>query len=506
MLIDENGQPYIAHAGMLSNAASGARQGVGRGVRQVHKYIMKIGEGAQARYFYTQDEIRAYQQEMANRAKGMTEQAKNAATKVGNKVNDAADTYVTGKYAKSKRDMLRSQAAREKDNSRAEHLNVDADAYDRNYKRSIAGKAEAVSNKVQSEAQRFKSNQQARREMKKYLNENKKPWMTATVTDREGNKTVYKNGQALKETGKTVGKVAAEVGRIKAEQVANNVKSASERMKDEFRKKKEEATNKIARKAYNAQKTVEKAKDEVRYSSNNIAGKARDKIDEATDKVVKKAADVSNDAQKVAEKAKDAASNAANKVKDTASKAVETAKDKAGFDERQRKDEAWRNIGKQAMGSEDREKAWDEFRKAENEYSKTALGKLENADYKAAEKIDDAVWNTINKLNIKGKDVHDRYSAAREEERRNPTEENKRKAEELWDEYLKTPHAKLAFSTSGIVENGVAGNAGRLASNAASKIKDISESQAKKIRQKLNSGADVAQEDLRALWRYYSNK
>lgn len=69
ILYDEYGQPYIAHtlwqraktmaSGRVSKGASREMQGVGRGVRTAHKYIEKWGEGAKARYFYTQEELRA---------------------------------------------------------------------------------------------------------------------------------------------------------------------------------------------------------------------------------------------------------------------------------------------------------------------------------------------------------------------------------------------------------------------------------------------------------------
>jgi len=111
MLVDENGQPYIAHSINLrqtvrnvgnsvrsagSNAinaarttASNARSGAGRGVRAVHKYIAKIGEGAQARYFYTQEELRAYQQQAARQAQGMANKAGQTMRNVGNKAGQA---------------------------------------------------------------------------------------------------------------------------------------------------------------------------------------------------------------------------------------------------------------------------------------------------------------------------------------------------------------------------------------------------------------------------------
>lgn len=47
ILVDENGQPYLAHK-------FGDR---------AHKYLMKIGEGVKARYFYTQQEIEAYRKQ-----------------------------------------------------------------------------------------------------------------------------------------------------------------------------------------------------------------------------------------------------------------------------------------------------------------------------------------------------------------------------------------------------------------------------------------------------------
>lgn len=392
MLIDENGQPYLAHAGMLSNAASGVRQGVGRGVRQAHKYIMKIGEGAQARYFYTQDEIRAYQQEMANKAKGMTEQAKNTARKVGNKVGDAVDTYVTGEYAKNKRDTLRSQAAREKDNRKAEHLNVDADAYDRNYKRSIAGKAEAVSNKVQSEAQRFKSNQQARREMKNFLNENKKPWMTATVTDRDGNKTVYKNGQALKETGKTVGKVASEIGRMKAEQVANNVKSVSDRMRDELRKRVDEGSERFSNTRGQISEKTRQLSDAARSSSERMRDEFREKAEVkanrakmaakiAANKAKREAQDIKDDVKSASDSAKRKAEDIKEKAKSTADDVRDAAKElNSDLEKRKamKEAEAKAHSNNDTKTGEERHNDYVDANSKRDAYETSKLGKAEN--------------------------------------------------------------------------------------------------------------------------------
>lgn len=65
--VDRDGQPYIAHVW-------------GRGANGQHKYIAKIGEGAKARYFYTQEQLRAFQQ-------GARQGAQNAANTAKNKIN-----------------------------------------------------------------------------------------------------------------------------------------------------------------------------------------------------------------------------------------------------------------------------------------------------------------------------------------------------------------------------------------------------------------------------------
>ena len=79
---DESGQPYIAHAWGK------------RGANQAHKYIAKIGEGAKARYFYTQEELRAFQQGGRQKAQNVANAAKqkaaNAANSAKEKVSDAA--------------------------------------------------------------------------------------------------------------------------------------------------------------------------------------------------------------------------------------------------------------------------------------------------------------------------------------------------------------------------------------------------------------------------------
>ena len=61
IMIDQNGQPYIEHS--WADVWK----------KKAHKYLLKIGEGAKARYFYTQAEIDAYYRKV----RGNTEQKVN---------------------------------------------------------------------------------------------------------------------------------------------------------------------------------------------------------------------------------------------------------------------------------------------------------------------------------------------------------------------------------------------------------------------------------------------
>ena len=172
----------------------------------------------------------------------------------------------------------------------------------------------------------------------------------------------------------------------------------------------------------------------------------------------------------------------------------------------------------------DYDKKKETLEKAQADYDKTALSKVENAknvvkdtakkvvekasdlDAKVGMKIDDTVWEASNKLNIKGKEVHDEYSKLREEYYKNPSPELEEKAEKVYQEWLKTPHGKVTNSTGGFGSNGLVGDVAWQAEKGAKKVKELSETQAAKIREKLNDGLNVSKEDMSALWKYYTNK
>lgn len=92
ILIDENGQPYIAHslwervksgagkaASTVKVAGTKASSAAKSASSRAHKYIEKIGEGAKARYFYTQEELRAFYDRGKAAASSTADKAKSAA-------------------------------------------------------------------------------------------------------------------------------------------------------------------------------------------------------------------------------------------------------------------------------------------------------------------------------------------------------------------------------------------------------------------------------------------
>ena len=107
LLFDENGQPYIAHASLsglrqrasgavravgqaAANAAGAAKEGVGRGVRTTHKYIQKIEENGRTRYFYTQEELKAYYAEKKAAAQQTVNNVKKKASETMSEAQEKA--------------------------------------------------------------------------------------------------------------------------------------------------------------------------------------------------------------------------------------------------------------------------------------------------------------------------------------------------------------------------------------------------------------------------------
>lgn len=105
--IDSNGEPYIEHA-IFGRNSGGSNS---RGSRQNVKYLEKIKDGARTRYFYTQDELQAYYDNMRGKAKDTAQQAKQKAQKVAERAKVEA-RYAVGSAQKEARDRAYDEMVR----------------------------------------------------------------------------------------------------------------------------------------------------------------------------------------------------------------------------------------------------------------------------------------------------------------------------------------------------------------------------------------------------------
>ena len=128
---DENGTPYIEH-GIFDNvkntvknavaSTTNAAKGVGRGVRQNHKYILKVFENGRNRYFYFPEEVKAYyeakKQGVKNAAEYAQEKAKTTSSSIKDDLKEKAQktAEVTKKVARE----VSGQASRDRMDAAAE--------------------------------------------------------------------------------------------------------------------------------------------------------------------------------------------------------------------------------------------------------------------------------------------------------------------------------------------------------------------------------------------------
>lgn len=203
---DENGEPYIAHAlgSRLSGAASNAR-------RAGSRYLMKIQTKYGNRYFYTPQEVQAYQRAKSG-VKKAANSAKSAVNNTKKQVNQAVKTL--------KSDLKKRRTWKNAEKEAASPLK-DVKQIDKGwYQGRIETAAESTYDKKYAEA-----------------------------TKKTYNKT--KLGKA-----------------------ENAVKSASDRVKEEFRKKANEAADKVKDKAGVDEKEryeeAQKAYDENDLNAKNL--------------------------------------------------------------------------------------------------------------------------------------------------------------------------------------------------------------------------------------------
>lgn len=171
--IDENGEAYIEH-GLFDRARSTGQR--------AHKYLMKIGEGAKARYLYTQEEVRAY---MQGGRRAVQNAGRNAVNTIKDKVGVNEKERAEKAWDKVPKRLSKNDPKGMRDFKLASKAQDD-------YRKTPLGKAEYTAERAKEIA-----------------------------TGQDGS--------------------AKEI----AQKIGNNLKSKTDRMKEEFRKKKDEVADKL---------------------------------------------------------------------------------------------------------------------------------------------------------------------------------------------------------------------------------------------------------------------
>lgn len=270
VLIDENGQPYIAHSlwGRVSSGAQKAygtaKSGVGRGVRTAHKYLLKVGEGAKAQYAYTKEEVDRLMGRGRQKAEEMSRKLE----------SHAADA----------RDKISSRSADIKDRA--------SNAF--NNARDII---EAAPNRAKEAAQNYSAR-------------------TAAALKRHGSETL------------------------------GAIKNVAERVKDaagvDERERAEEAWSKVDSKSSKSDwEKAEKAQSDYRKTPLGAIDYAKERAWEIATGQDGTAKEIAADlARRASEKAKETVGKAKEQIDAAAEKVKESARDKLGYDEKERMEAA----------------------------------------------------------------------------------------------------------------------------------------------------------------------
>lgn len=284
------------------NAAGVAKQGVGRGVRTAHKYIQKIEENGKTRYFYTQEELKAYYAEKK--------------TQVQNTANQVKDRAKAG--------MGEAQAKANQARLRAERIGQEFQKKTSDTVQTAKNYGEAVKNY---------------RELDKSDFSNRKEAYDKLMSTDEGRKLRETHQKVWNKLDETAIKAASHLNGAKE---YNEWKKANEeyykggRSSEEARDKADKAWEAYSKTAHykflNDNFVVNAQTNGVKQAVSDSANEAKDKANEAASKAsskIKKAAhDTKEGLQDAADDVKEAAGKASAELKKAAKETKEMLKDK----------------------------------------------------------------------------------------------------------------------------------------------------------------------------------
>lgn len=353
ILRDEDGKAYIAHAGLLDNARNAIRgaansisttaqqvankaKGVGRGVRQNHKYILKVLENGKTRYFYKQEEVKAYYEAKKRGVKNAAEYAQNAVKDKASDVADAAKNVV-------------NKATGATANKTAETAKKNADDAQRWAKMTERVHKENLANFKQNptDANLTRAKQSGQAVTRANQNEKNARKEADKAQDMADQHPVNKAKSAFDQAKKS------------ADNTVANAKNNYERMKSEFRDK------------------IEQTKDKV----GSVKSSTQDMIDKARTAVKDKSEDLSAKAKSTAQSARDSVKGMIDNARSSTAKAV---------------NEAWDKIPKNADGTvnpfdKNFQSTYNDWKAKKDKYDSSLAGRAKDAAEKATDSVQDMI-------------------------------------------------------------------------------------------------------------------
>ena len=230
--VDENGEAYIEH-GLFDRARSTGQR--------AHKYLMKIGEGAKARYLYTQEEVRAYMQ-------GGQKRNPNIKRPEDFEIRARRPDSAPNKMQQTKSSGIKRPEDFEIRARRPENVSSKtAEKTGQSVKDTVKKVVETVKDKAGvDERQRA---EEAWSKVPKQLSSKDEKGMQAfkeaNKAQDEYRKTPLGKAEYLTERAQEIATGVDGSAKDIAKKVGSTVKSKTDRMKEEFRKKKDEVADKL---------------------------------------------------------------------------------------------------------------------------------------------------------------------------------------------------------------------------------------------------------------------
>ena len=368
VLIDESGKPYIAHANESSSGGSSKSKGFGkgRGWRERVKYIAKWGEGAKARYFYTNVQLEAAMHQGRQKVSDAAQKAK----------EKASSAYAKGREALAAGKQKVSEIATKV----PERLKDTVALRDKATGAIIKGQ-EAVK-KIEDNAKNLvdKAKDVAGVDERERMD---KAW--DEVRKDNSSENFQKAEKARSDYLKTpLGKL--DYAKERAWEIATGQDGTAKEIAEDLAKRAKEKAKETAEKAKEkASEAVDKARDAIDKAQDNLSARAGELKDNLDSKVGELKDNFPEKAKETVEKAKEKAS-------ETVEKAKEKAKDALGYDEKERMEAAQKEFEeKREEGiklTEEREpifrEYWDYASEMEHKYGRdfeTKMTESEKAKY-----------------------------------------------------------------------------------------------------------------------------